>query len=110
MQADIAVRDMMVDLQTTYKERREMLVELLGVDLDWRMHQLSDGQRRRVQLMLQLLRPSKLLLLDEITTGAERAVLPRLPGPNRPHPFRPTRNRHSSSLVRRAPDRPRSRC
>ena len=50
-------------------------MELLGIDLDWRMHQLSDGQRRRVQIMLQLLRPSKVLFLDEITTGASLLTL-----------------------------------
>ena len=31
------------------------------------MHRLSDGQRRRVQLFLGLLRPYKILLLDEVT-------------------------------------------
>ena len=30
--------------------------------------QISDGQRRRVQIFLQLLRPYKLVMLDEITT------------------------------------------
>jgi CCR4-NOT complex subunit CAF16 len=69
---------MMKDMQATYGERRDMLAELLGVDLDWRMHQLSDGQRRRVQIMLQLLRPSQVLLLDEITTGAWARALPLL--------------------------------
>ena len=71
LQADIAVRDMMLDQQTEFEPRRNELAELLGVDLDWRMHQLSDGQRRRVQIMLQLLRPSKMLLLDEITTDLD---------------------------------------
>ncbi|RYG51019.1 ATP-binding cassette domain-containing protein [archaeon] len=69
LQADIAVREMMADAQASFAARRDMLVSLLGIDLDWRMHHLSDGQRRRVQIMLQLLRPSSVLLLDEITTG-----------------------------------------
>ncbi len=30
--------------------------------------QISDGQRRRVQIFLQLLRPYQLVMLDEITT------------------------------------------
>ena len=71
MQADIAVSDMMADLQEAYPERREMLRRLMGVNLDWRMHQLSDGQRRRVQIFLQLLRPSRVLLLDEVTTDLD---------------------------------------
>ena len=52
-----------------FVSRRDFLVNLLGIDLDWRMHQLSDGQRRRVQIMLQMLRPAEVVLLDEITTG-----------------------------------------
>jgi len=62
---------MMTHLQKAFPERREMLVDLLGVNLDWRMHQVSDGQRRRVQLFLQLLRPVEILLLDEVTTDLD---------------------------------------
>ena len=69
--ADIGVDEMMVDLQNEFMHRRDELVALLGIDLKWRMHQLSDGQRRRVQIMLQLLRPVEVLLLDEITTDLD---------------------------------------
>lgn len=69
--ADVPVREMMQSLQEEYPQRRNELVQLLGVDLDWRMHMLSDGQRRRVQIMLQLLRPVEILLLDEITTDLD---------------------------------------
>lgn len=71
LQADIGVAEMMKDQQAAYIDRRNMLAELLGVDLEWRMHQLSDGQRRRVQIMLQLLRPNAVLFLDEITTDLD---------------------------------------
>lgn len=37
--------------------RREKLVELLDIDLQWRMHKVSDGQRRRVQICMGLLHP-----------------------------------------------------
>jgi CCR4-NOT complex subunit CAF16 len=47
------------------------LVELLGVDLAWHMHAVSDGQRRRVQLLLGLVRPRDVLLLDEVTTDLD---------------------------------------
>jgi CCR4-NOT complex subunit CAF16 len=47
------------------------LVAVLGVDRDWHMHAISDGQRRRVQLLLGLLRPRDVLLLDEITTDLD---------------------------------------
>lgn len=74
LMADIPVRKMMEKLQKSYPDRRDELVELLGIDLDWRMHQLSDGQRRRVQLLVGLIRPFKILLLDEITTSLDVCV------------------------------------
>jgi CCR4-NOT complex subunit CAF16 len=51
--------------------RRDRLIEVLGVDLEWHMHAVSDGQRRRVQLLLGLLRRREVLLLDEITTDLD---------------------------------------
>lgn len=74
LMADIPVHGMMTKLQQTYPERRDELVEMLGIDLNWRMHQLSDGQRRRVQIMIGLLRPFKVLFLDEITTSLDVCV------------------------------------
>lgn len=71
LQADIGVTEMMAEAQVAFKERRDKLVELLGIDLTWRMHMLSDGQRRRVQIMLQLLQPAEVVLLDEITTDLD---------------------------------------
>ena len=71
LMADIGVSEMMADLQAEFPARRDELVALLGIDPKWRMHQLSDGQRRRVQIMLQLLRPVAVLLLDEITTDLD---------------------------------------
>jgi len=52
-------------------DRRKRLIEVLDIDLDWHMHRVSDGQRRRVQILLGLLRPSKVLLLDEVTTDLD---------------------------------------
>jgi hypothetical protein len=72
--ADIAVADMMVKLQESHPERREELLTMLGIDLRWRMHQLSDGQRRRVQIFLGLLRPFEVLMLDEVTTSLDVCV------------------------------------
>ena len=74
LMADIPVRKMMEKLQNSYPDRRDELLEMLGIDLDWRMHQLSDGQRRRVQLFLGLVRPFKILLLDEVTTSLDVCV------------------------------------
>lgn len=41
--------------------RREKLIDLLDIDLEWRMHKVSDGQRRRVQICMGLLVPFKVL-------------------------------------------------
>jgi len=51
--------------------RQAHLIDVLGVDLGWHMHAISDGQRRRVQLLLGLLRPRDVLLLDEVTTDLD---------------------------------------
>jgi len=74
LMADIPVHGMMQRLQAQYPERRNELVEMLGIDINWRMNQLSDGQRRRVQILLGLIRPFKILLLDEVTTSLDVCV------------------------------------
>lgn len=47
-------------------------MEVLDIDETWRMHQVSDGQRRRVQIACGLLRPAEVLLLDEVTVCFRR--------------------------------------
>lgn len=74
LQADIPVHGMMTKLQEEYPERRAELLELLGIDPNWRMHMVSDGQRRRVQIFIALLRPFKILLLDEVTVSLDVIV------------------------------------
>lgn len=54
-----------------FPERRDELVDILDIDLKWRMHAVSDGERRRVQLAMGLLRPWQVLLLDEITVDLD---------------------------------------
>ena len=63
----------------------------MDVDLDWHMHQISDGQshppttqphsdragageRRRVQLVMGLMEPWDVLLLDEVTVDLDVLV------------------------------------
>ena len=57
-----------------YKERRDLLLDLLDVDLDWHMHNISDGERRRVQLCMGLMVPWDVLLLDEVTVDLDVLV------------------------------------
>lgn len=47
------------------------MIDLLDIDLQWRMHKVSDGQRRRVQICMGLLHPFKVLLLDEVTVDLD---------------------------------------
>ncbi|KAL2037004.1 hypothetical protein N7G274_010289 [Stereocaulon virgatum] len=54
-----------------YTERRDELVQILDIDTTWRMHAVSDGERRRVQLAMGLIRPWRILLLDEITVDLD---------------------------------------
>jgi CCR4-NOT complex subunit CAF16 len=51
--------------------RQARLVEILEIDPAWRMHRVSAGQRRRVQLLMGLRRFSEVLFLDEITTDLD---------------------------------------
>lgn len=57
-----------------HKERRDQLLDILDVDLDWRMHAISDGERRRVQLCMGLMAPWDVLLLDEVTVDLDVLV------------------------------------
>lgn len=70
-QADIFVKDFNKSLQEQFPERKKKLYEVLEIDEYWRMNEVSDGQRRRVQIMLGLLRPFKILLCDEITVDLD---------------------------------------
>ncbi|KAJ3308258.1 CCR4-NOT regulatory complex component [Boothiomyces sp. JEL0838] len=56
------------------KERCAELLEIMDVDPDWHMHAVSDGQRRRVQIVLGLMEPWDLLLLDEVTVDLDILV------------------------------------
>ena len=57
-----------------HAERRDRLLDLLDVDLDWHMHEISDGERRRVQLVMGLMPPLDILLLDEVTVDLDVLV------------------------------------
>lgn len=72
VRTDIGVRELLSSVGgDAYPERRDELVAVLDIDLDWRMHAVSDGERRRVQLAMGLCRPWRILLLDEITVDLD---------------------------------------
>jgi len=70
-QADIPVCEMMITNQRQFPERVTKLMELLAIDPQWRMNRVSDGQRRRVQLFLGLIRPYEVLFIDEMTVDLD---------------------------------------
>jgi len=68
---DLRVGEILERLTGVDPARLARLEALLGVDRDWHMHAVSDGQRRRVQLLLGLVRGHDVLLLDEVTTDLD---------------------------------------
>ncbi|KAK3721457.1 CCR4-NOT regulatory complex component [Vermiconidia calcicola] len=72
VRTDIAVPELLKSVGGDhYPERRDELVHILDVDMSWHLHAVSDGERRRVQLCMGLLRPWTVLLLDEITVDLD---------------------------------------
>jgi CCR4-NOT complex subunit CAF16 len=72
VRTDIGVKELLKSVGGDhYSERKDELVHVLDIDLDWRMHAVSDGERRRVQLAMGLIRPWRILLLDEITVDLD---------------------------------------
>src|SRR4051812_43229375 len=57
-----------------YPERVKELIQIMDINPKWRMHQISDGERRRVQLVLGLIKPWTLLLMDEVTVDLDVLV------------------------------------
>ncbi|KAF8484463.1 P-loop containing nucleoside triphosphate hydrolase protein [Russula ochroleuca] len=75
VRGDIRVEDFLNSVGGyRHKERRDRLLDILDVDLDWHMHAISDGERRRVQLCMGLMQPWDVLLLDEVTVDLDVQV------------------------------------
>lgn len=71
LQMDISAEKMIFGVQGIDPQRRAHLIKVLGIDIKWRMHKVSDGQRRRVQICMGLLQSFQVLLLDEITVDLD---------------------------------------
>ncbi|KAE8686102.1 ABC transporter I family member 19 [Hibiscus syriacus] len=71
LQGDFSAEHMIFGVEAIDPVRRDKLIELLDIDLQWRMHKVSDGQRRRVQICMGLLHPFQVLLLDEVTVDLD---------------------------------------
>ncbi|KAL3229814.1 CCR4-associated factor 16 [Nakaseomyces bracarensis] len=76
---DIGVLELLDSIGYQYfKQRGDRLIDILDIDVAWRMHRLSDGQKRRVQLVMGLLKPWRVLLLDEVTVDLDVIARSRL--------------------------------
>jgi len=51
--------------------RVQLLIDVLQINLSWRINAISDGQRRRVQLLECLAEEKQMYVLDEITTDLD---------------------------------------
>ncbi|KAI1377313.1 P-loop containing nucleoside triphosphate hydrolase protein [Hypoxylon crocopeplum] len=72
VRTDIGVAELLRSVGgDAYPARRDELIGVLDIDVAWRMHAVSDGERRRVQLAMGLVRPWTVLLLDEITVDLD---------------------------------------
>ncbi|SPQ97323.1 unnamed protein product (mitochondrion) [Plasmodiophora brassicae] len=69
--SDLTVAEMTVKQRSAYPDRAAHLQRVLGVDLDWSVPMLSDGQRRRAHLFIKLIPPWDVLLLDEVTASLD---------------------------------------
>lgn len=78
MQADIGAGDMIYGVEGVEPQRRQQLIDLLDIDLSWRLNRVSDGQRRRVQICMGLLKPYKVQCLTQHCTSSDADQ--RLPG------------------------------
>jgi len=68
---DVSVKELVASVEDADPQRVEELMEVLEVEWEWKIYRLSDGQRRRVQLLLGLARRNRVLLLDEVTTDLD---------------------------------------
>ncbi|KAK9761910.1 CCR4-NOT regulatory complex component [Basidiobolus ranarum] len=57
-----------------FPQRRDLLMDIMDINPNWHMHEVSDGERRRVQIVIGLLEPWKILLLDEVTVDLDVLV------------------------------------
>jgi len=72
---DVAIKDAVAaGLEASMLAARMLhLIQILGIDPTKPLGTLSDGMLRRVQIALKLLRPAKVLLVDEVTADLDVA-------------------------------------
>jgi CCR4-NOT complex subunit CAF16 len=66
---NLSVRELLGDKMN--EPRCQRLIEILQVEPTWRINAISDGQRRRCQLLEALVTEKSVYILDEITTDCD---------------------------------------
>ena len=74
LQSSLRVKEMMQAIKLEYPERNSELIDILDINPEWRLNSVSEGQRKRVQLYLTLIKPFQVCLLDEITVNLDLLV------------------------------------
>ena len=77
LQSSLLVKEMMQAIKLEYPERNSELLKILDINPEWRLNSVSEGQRKRVQLYLTLIKPFRVCLLDEITVNLDLLVKDR---------------------------------
>ena len=77
LQSGLKVGDMMVKLKETFPDRNKELIDVLNINTEWKLNCISEGQRKRVQLYLNLIKPFDICLLDEITVNLDIIIKDR---------------------------------
>ncbi|RIA87968.1 P-loop containing nucleoside triphosphate hydrolase protein [Glomus cerebriforme] len=75
VKGDVLVSTLLSNMKgEKYPERVKELIQIMDINPKWHMHKISDGERRRVQLVLGLIKPWTLLLMDEVTVDLDLLV------------------------------------
>lgn len=74
LQGDISAGKMIFGIEGVDPARRAQLVQLLDIDLYQRMTTMSDGQRRRVQICMGLLKPYEVRVCGRVCGARMRDV------------------------------------
>lgn len=59
LMGNLKAETLLFNIQGADPDRRQRLIRMLGIDLSWEMLSCSDGQRRRVQIAMGLMKPYK---------------------------------------------------
>eukprot|EP00450_Noctiluca_scintillans_P040230 CAMPEP_0194479686 /NCGR_PEP_ID=MMETSP0253-20130528/2729_1 /TAXON_ID=2966 /ORGANISM="Noctiluca scintillans" /LENGTH=563 /DNA_ID=CAMNT_0039318953 /DNA_START=111 /DNA_END=1802 /DNA_ORIENTATION=+ len=61
----------LIGVERLKSERVQELIDIMQINISWRVNAVSDGQRRRCQLLECLVEEKQIYILDEITTDLD---------------------------------------